>query len=120
MSETKEAPFILWDSAGWSDSDYQSGELGYILDGNLPNRFDLSQAITPQSRDFISAPDPADRVHCVCFVVPCEAGSDADYMRRLKEMKKYAMDRGESTLLLQLHNPAGYSWKYPEDQACHL
>ena len=107
MSETQEAPFVLWDSAGWSDSDYQSGKLGYILDGNLPNRFDLSQAISPQTRDFIIAPDPADRVHCMCFVVPCEAGSDAEYMRRLKEMKKYATDRGELIFWLQPHNCVG-------------
>ena len=91
--ETEIAPFALWDCAGWTDRDYQSGEPGFLLDGNLPDRFDLSQAISPQSSDFVTAPDLADRVHCVCFVVPCDAASDQDYMNRLKEMKKYAMDR---------------------------
>ncbi|BDA43869.1 probable interferon-induced protein 44 [Coccomyxa sp. Obi] len=99
IEEAQEAPFVLWDSPGWSDTLYQNGELGYILDGNLPNRFDLTQAISPQSHNFVVAPDLADRVHCVCFVVPCQAGSNADYMRRLKELKKDAMDRGIPTLV---------------------
>ena len=98
--DAKEAPFSLWDCAGWTDHEYQSGEPGFILDGNLPDRFDLSQAISPQSRDFVTAPDLADRVHCVCFIVPCEAASDQEYMKRLKQMKKFAMDRGAKCTLL--------------------
>ena len=38
---------------GWGESDYKKGELGYILDGNLPNKCKLDDCIslkTPGSR----------------------------------------------------------------------
>ncbi|BDA43871.1 probable interferon-induced protein 44 [Coccomyxa sp. Obi] len=100
--ETKEAPFVIWDIAGWCDhgSAHKRFELGYILDGNVPNRFDLSQSISPQSRDFITAPNQADKVHCMCLVIPstfsCYNGED---MCRVREMKKYATDRGIPMLI---------------------
>lgn len=31
----------LWDTMGWSDSAYQHGEMNYILDGHIPDRFEL-------------------------------------------------------------------------------
>ena len=36
---------VLWDSMGWDDQSYKAGEIGYILDGNIPNGFDLTQPI---------------------------------------------------------------------------
>ncbi|EIE25680.1 hypothetical protein COCSUDRAFT_60694 [Coccomyxa subellipsoidea C-169] len=81
------------------DREYQAGELGYILDGNVSHGFDLSQPIHPQSRDFFAYPALADRVHCVCFVVPSCSASDQEYTTRLKQMKKFAMDRGIPTLV---------------------
>ena len=50
--------------------------------------------MSPHSRDFRRLPDLADQVHCMCFVVPCDAASDVAYTDRLKQMKKFAMDRG--------------------------
>lgn len=44
-----EAPVIVWDSMGYSATAYKSGELNYILDGNVPNRFPLN----PEVRDFL-------------------------------------------------------------------
>jgi hypothetical protein len=36
--------FRVWDTMGWTQSDYGNGELNYILDGQLPDKFDLSRA----------------------------------------------------------------------------
>ncbi|BDA43870.1 probable interferon-induced protein 44 [Coccomyxa sp. Obi] len=92
--DNQEVPFVLWDTPGWSNINYKCGELGYILDGNAPHRIDLSQPISPQSLDLITAPHQADRVHCVCFVVPCRDCFDSDYVSRMREMKQFAVDRG--------------------------
>ncbi len=122
--ETQEAPFVLWDSAAGSSvySDYKCGELGYILDGNLPNRFDLSQAISPQSQHFITSSDQADRVHCMCFVVPCDfaASCDRGYLVRVREMKEYAMDHGELHFWLQPHNSCWTQLKHTHQRTCCL
>ncbi|KAK9815950.1 hypothetical protein WJX72_012481 [[Myrmecia] bisecta] len=97
---SKDVAWSLWDSAGWSDSDYQTGELGFILDGNLPDRFDLASTISVQSPGFNSSPMLADKVHCVCFVVPCESATDEAYIKRLQEMKNFARTRGIPTLVM--------------------
>ena len=97
--ETQEAPFILWDTPGWSDSDndYARLKLGYILDGNVPNCFDLnSQRISPQHPSFIEKPEQADKVHCVCIVIPCNFSDDIEkYRHRVRDVKECAKDRGE-------------------------
>lgn len=38
----KPLKFRIWDSMGWTNNDYRDGLLNYILDGQLPDRFDLS------------------------------------------------------------------------------
>ncbi|KAK9815386.1 hypothetical protein WJX72_002760 [[Myrmecia] bisecta] len=63
------APFTLWDSAGWTSSDYKTGELGFTLDGNLPHGFDLSAACWPTSRGFVARPKLADHQLRVCGAV---------------------------------------------------
>lgn len=44
---------FVWDAAGWTNGTYKAGELAYILDGNLPDRFNLDQTITYNSPGFI-------------------------------------------------------------------
>lgn len=94
--ETQEAPFNLWDCAGYSSSCkiYTCNDLGHILDGHVPNGFDFSQPISPQAKDYITAQDLANRVHCICFVVFCAAIYEWE-CTLIKTMKECAMDRGE-------------------------
>lgn len=80
---------------GWGNDDYKRGELAFILDGNLPNKCDLSGSISTRTKGFIKEPSLADRVHCVLFVVPCSAATDDAYMARLHEMRQFARERGE-------------------------
>ena len=85
----------LWDSMGWGASDYKKGELGFILDGNLPNKCKLDDNISLKTDGFNSNPSIADTVHCMLLVVPCDAASDESYMARLREMRQFARDRGK-------------------------
>lgn len=87
----------LWDSMGWGTDDYKRGELGFILDGNLPNKCDLSGSISTRTEGFNSQPRLQDRVHCMILVVPCHAATDDAYMARLQEMRQFARDRGQLT-----------------------
>lgn len=79
---------------GWGATDYKKGELGFILDGNLPNKCKLDGSITLKTDGFNADPSIADAVHCMCLVVPCDAASDDSYMARLREMRQFARDRG--------------------------
>ena len=36
---------VVWDTMGWDEQSYKAGEVGYILDGNIPDGFDLTQPI---------------------------------------------------------------------------
>jgi hypothetical protein len=36
-----------------------------------------------------------DMVHCVVFVIPCDAVTDAEYMKKLSEIQEYARGRGK-------------------------
>ena len=85
----------LWDSMGWGETDYKKGELGYILDGNLPNKCKLDDTISLKTPGFKAEASIADAVHCMLLVVPCDAASDESYMARLREMRQFARDRGE-------------------------
>lgn len=84
----------LWDTMGWGVQDYKKGELEYILDGNLPDRCKLDQQITLKTPNYNHAPGPGDKVHCVCFVVPCTSASDESYIARLCEMRDVVRSRG--------------------------
>ena len=98
----------LWDSMGWGASEYKQGELGFILDGNLPNKCKLDGSISLKTEGFNKRPSIADAVHCVCFVVPCDAASDDSYMARLREMRQFARDRGKHECL---NRTLGTAWK---------
>jgi hypothetical protein len=41
----EELPIVVWDSMGYRDDAYKNGELGFILDGHLPNRFPLNPEV---------------------------------------------------------------------------
>ena len=83
---------------GWGVKDYKKGELEYILDGNLPDRCKLDQGISFKTPGFNQTPTAADKVHCVCFVVPCGSASDESYMARLCEMRDVVRTRGTNML----------------------
>ena len=84
----------LWDSMGWGASDYRAGELGFILDGNLPDRCKLDNNVSMKTRGFNNTPSLQDAVHCMCLVVPCDSATDDSYMSRLREMQQFARERG--------------------------
>ncbi|DBA72795.1 TPA: Interferon-induced protein 44-like [Trebouxia sp. C0005] len=51
--DTKEpVQWQLWDSMGWGANDYKKGELGFILDGNLPNGCKLDDNISMKTAGF--------------------------------------------------------------------
>ncbi|KAL3148230.1 Interferon-induced protein 44-like [Trebouxia sp. C0009 RCD-2024] len=89
----------VWDSMGWGASDYQKGELGFILDGHLPDKCKLDDPISLRTSGFKAEPGVADAVHCMCLVVPCDAASDDSYMARLRDMRQFARDREIPTLV---------------------
>lgn len=61
--EFGETNFQLWDAMGWSKSDYNSGELGMLLNGHLPDGFDLSQrAIGLLAPGVVAKPSLAQKV----------------------------------------------------------
>ena len=84
----------LWDTMGWGVKDYKRGELEFILDGNLPDRCKLDEQITFKTPGYNRNPGPGDKVHCVCFVVPCSSATDESYMSRLCELRDVVRSRG--------------------------
>lgn len=98
----KPVKWQMWDSMGWGVDDYKRGELGFILDGNLPNKCDLAGSISTRTEGFKVQPSLQDRVHCMVLVVPCNAASDEAYMARLHEMRQFARDRGQLLPLAML------------------
>ena len=91
----------LWDSMGWGTDDYKKGELGFILDGNLPNNCRLGHDVSTKIQGFKAHPSLEDRVHCVILVVPCHAATDDTYLTRLREMRQIARDRSKHCLYTQ-------------------
>ncbi len=85
----------LWDSMGWGVSDHKGGELGFILDGNLPDRCKLEGQVSMKTEGFNTHPTLQDAVHCMCLVVPCDSATNDSYMSRLREMRQFARDRGK-------------------------
>ncbi|XP_028512929.1 interferon-induced protein 44-like [Exaiptasia diaphana] len=53
------------------DNGLSVSELLYLVDGNIPNRFQFSPygGITPDSPGFIEAPTHSQRAHCVALVI---------------------------------------------------
>lgn len=49
----------LWDTMGWGVDDYKRGELGFILDGNLPDKCYLSRNVSIRTEGFNIHPKAA-------------------------------------------------------------
>ena len=107
----------LWDSMGWGVSDYKGGELGFTLDGNLPDKCKLDASVSMKTDGFKTSPSLQDAVHCMCLVVPCESATDESYMSRLQEMRQFARDRGVAYLS---HAQCGTAWNVQQHHAIHL
>ncbi|CAG2238099.1 unnamed protein product [Mytilus edulis] len=62
----------------------------YLLDGNLPDRFQFnpSAPVTPDIAGFVATPQFADKIHCVVFVID---GSTVDVMpeKVIEKMKGF-------------------------------
>lgn len=64
-------PLSVWDTRGWARrandgaDDYATGELNYLLEGNLREGMELDGAITSDSEGFRAAPTYAQRMHVV-------------------------------------------------------
>ena len=80
-----------------------SGELGYILDGNISSGVDVEQPNLPGRAGFVQHPQLADKMHVVFFVVPCEESSNPEYMNRLKSLKRFCTDRGKDLMISAIH-----------------
>ena len=84
-----------------------AGELGYILDGNVSSGSDVTQLSQSGRSDFRHFPALSDKMHVVLFVVPCEEGTNSEYMAKLRTMKAFCTSRGmlsSSRLSLTLGN----------------
>ncbi|XP_048742426.2 interferon-induced protein 44-like isoform X2 [Ostrea edulis] len=80
----------LCDTRGFEEEyKIEAQEIGYILDGNVPDRhqFNPSSPFTTETFGFIRNPQLSDKIHCVAFVVD---GSTIDVMPEeiLKQLKE--------------------------------
>ncbi|XP_078309380.1 interferon-induced protein 44-like [Crassostrea virginica] len=81
--------FRLCDSRGFEeDFSLDSKEISFILDGNIPDRYQFNPMVpfTPDTPGYIKNPELENKIHCVAFVID---GSTADVMpdKILKQMK---------------------------------
>lgn len=71
-------PLSIWDTRGWakrttptnkdnSEEDYATGELNYLLDGNLTAGMDLDSTITLDSPAFRQSSTYSQRMHIVMY-----------------------------------------------------
>eukprot|EP00656_Telonema_subtile_P033172 TRINITY_DN3662_c0_g1_i2.p2 TRINITY_DN3662_c0_g1~~TRINITY_DN3662_c0_g1_i2.p2 ORF type:complete len:279 (-),score=37.63 TRINITY_DN3662_c0_g1_i2:114-950(-) len=79
---------------GSEDDLYRTGEIGYLMDGNLPNRCDMDKPLTPNSQGFVCAPNIAQQVHCVVLCIPASEVADQEQTTRLCEFRDFARARG--------------------------
>lgn len=75
--------------------------MGFLLDGNIGSGIDITRPNLPASKNFVHQPELANKMHVVCFVVPCDQGSDPELMDRLRTLKQYATDRGANKASFQ-------------------
>ena len=69
---------------GWSDTAYKTGELNYLLDGQLGDRFPLSGDIGPGMPGFLSGtPTRADKVHVALVVLPASDAAEPEVVARV-------------------------------------
>ncbi|XP_076099515.1 interferon-induced protein 44-like [Mytilus galloprovincialis] len=83
--------FRLHDTRGLeADQGMDAHGICYLLDGNLPDRFQFnpSAPVTPDITGFVATPQFADKIHCVVFVID---GSTVDVMpaKVIEKMKGF-------------------------------
>ncbi|XP_052106162.1 interferon-induced protein 44-like [Mytilus californianus] len=83
--------FRLHDTRGLeADQGMDAHGMSYLLDGNLPDRFQFnpSAPVTPDITGFVAIPQLADKIHCVVFVID---GSTVDVMpeKVIEKMKGF-------------------------------
>ncbi|XP_071162518.1 interferon-induced protein 44-like [Mytilus edulis] len=83
--------FRLHDTRGLeADQGMDAHRMCYLLDGNLPDRFQFnpSAPVTPDTAGFVAKPQFADKIHCVVFVID---GSTVDVMpeKVIEKMKGF-------------------------------
>ncbi|XP_056000063.1 interferon-induced protein 44-like [Ostrea edulis] len=96
--------FRICDTRGVEEGfSIKSEDLGFILDGNLPNHYTFNpvEKATPKVPGFIKDPTLKDRMHAVVFVID---GSTFDVLpegiiKKLKEMKTFVVERGAPQLV---------------------
>ena len=66
--------------------------------GHLEARDRIQPPAARPCQTFNQTPSAADKVHCVCFVVPCGSASDESYMAWLCEMRDVVRTRGANML----------------------
>jgi hypothetical protein len=71
-----------------------AGEVGYLLDGSLPNRTNMAGVITRRAQGFIDCPSIAECMHCVVMCIPAPSATDKTYMTRLQDMVQFSMKKG--------------------------
>ena len=69
-----------------------------MLDGSLPSGTNLVGDINPNTPGFLAHPTPAKRVHCLVMCVPAPSATASDTVKRVQEVVKYAIARGEFPL----------------------
>eukprot|EP01090_Pellita_catalonica_P012768 TRINITY_DN2855_c0_g1_i1.p1 TRINITY_DN2855_c0_g1~~TRINITY_DN2855_c0_g1_i1.p1 ORF type:complete len:455 (-),score=50.89 TRINITY_DN2855_c0_g1_i1:31-1395(-) len=80
--------FALYDTWGWDSSNYQVGEIGYMLDGNISPNFEMSPDITPESQGFVQNPTYAQRMHFAMLIVPAGEFNNQAYFNKFKVFLK--------------------------------
>ncbi|CAG2250104.1 unnamed protein product [Mytilus edulis] len=97
--------FRLHDTRGLeADQGMDTHGMCYLLDGNLPDRFQFnpSAPVTPDITGFVAKPQFADKIHCVVFVID---GSTVDVMpekviEKMKGFQIHMNQRGIPQLVL--------------------
>ena len=72
-----------------------------ILDGNVPNRFNLQVPITPNAPGYVAMPTLAQKMHCMVIMVAADAVSDDTYIAKLKVL--LAIVRAKSKSIKPTH-----------------
>ncbi|XP_078339733.1 interferon-induced protein 44-like isoform X2 [Crassostrea virginica] len=97
--------FRLCDSRGFEeDFSLDSQEISFILDGNIPDRYQFNPMVpfTPDTPGYIKNPDLESKIHCVAFVID---GSTADVipekiLKQIKDLQIRMNQRGLPLIVL--------------------
>lgn len=60
---------MLWDTWGWTPTNYDANVFPRLLDGHLGSDFAMAEAVAPGKQHYNLSPSTLDRVHAVILVV---------------------------------------------------